>query len=170
MLSCDQDKYSESWVLTPSQVGQMFAGDSQHKCRLRACNRHSCQTRLSCSKNWTSTSRILDLRQHHDFAVAHIRRSLSSPLKDLTPSVTDIFGNPDVLHMLWKRLKNKFDNDGEMLGSKKLPLIILCYDGDASQVATSLLRAKGFTTFSVSGGFPALKRSVLFRGQRQKGV
>ena len=82
----------------------------------------------------------------------------------------DVFGKPNALHMLWESLKIRFDTDEEVLGSKELPLIILCYDGDTSQMATSLLRAKGFTAFSISGGFPALKRFVLSQGQRQKDV
>lgn len=35
-------------------------------------------------------------------------------------------------------------------------LLIICYDGDSSRVATSVLRAKGYQADSVRGGFKAL--------------
>lgn len=143
----------------------MLSCNGQRKQRLRLCNHRSCRTQLSCSKNRTSRNRILDLRQHSDFEDGHIRRSVNSPLKNLTPFMRDIFGDPDALHRLWKGLKVKFDDGKKLFSSKKLPTIVLCYDGDTSQIATSILRAKGYTAFSVCGGFPALRKFATSRGR-----
>ena len=148
----------------------MLSCNGKRKQRLRVCNRQSCRTQLSCSKSRTSRTRILDLRQRNDFDVGHIRWSLSRPLKDLTPMMRDVFGNPDNLHTLWKGLKIKFDDGEKMLSPKKLPMIVLCYDGETSQMATSLLRAKGYTAFSVCGGSPALRKFATSRGQSREDV
>ena len=150
-------------MLTPKQADQMLFCKGHFQQRLRLCNCRSCQAHYPCSKNRTSRARILDIRQHKDFETEHIRRSLNSPLKNLTPMVQDLFGNPDALHILWKGLKTKFDDGEGILGSKNLSMNILCYDGDASQLATSLLRAKGYTAFRVRGGFPALKELAVSR-------
>lgn len=75
----------------------------------------------------------------------------------------DVFSNPDTLHVIRKSLKAKFDTDEGLLGSKELPMIVLDYDGGPSRIATSMLRAKGYTAFSC-GGFPALRKFVLTRG------
>ncbi|KAL8733934.1 MAG: hypothetical protein Q9181_003385 [Wetmoreana brouardii] len=77
--------------------------------------------------------------------------------------IRDVFGNPEALHTLWKGLKIKFDDDQECLSSKKQPIIVLCYDGDTSQIATSMLRAKGYKAFSVCGGFLALWKLATHR-------
>ena len=142
----------------------MLFSKGQRKQPLQVCNRQSCRTQLSCSKNRTFGATFLDLRQGNDFETAHIRPSLNSPLKDLSPILRDVFENPDALYLLWKGLQVKFDDGENVLGSKKLPLIVLCYDGEISQMATSILRAKGYTAFSVNGGFPALRKSAMSRG------
>ncbi|MCJ1265025.1 hypothetical protein MMC22_004900 [Lobaria immixta] len=170
LLSCDQDKYNESWVLKPIQAKQMLSCNGQGKQRLQVCNHRSCRGQLSCSKNRTSQTTFLDLRQRKDFETGHIRRSLSSPLKDLSPTMQDVFGNTDALHKLWKGLQIKFDGGEKILGSKKLAVIVLCYDGEISQMATSILRAKGYTAFSVCGGFPALRKSTMSRGHSRGDV
>ena len=38
-------------------------------------------------------------------------------------------------------------------------MLVLCYGGDTSRVATSVLRAKGVDAVSVGGGFQALQNS-----------
>ena len=109
-------------------------------------------------KQRTLGTRFLDLRQREDFEAEHIPQSMSSPLKSLTPAIRDLFGDPETLHMIWTRLQTKFIKGEKGLSPKRLPIVILCYDGDTSQMATSILRAKGYTAFSVCGGFCALKR------------
>lgn len=82
----------------------------------------------------------------------------------------DVFGDPDALHAVWESLKMKFDADEEMVGLRRLPVIVLCYNGETSQVATSMLRAKGYEAFSICGGFSALRESTLSQGQNGEDV
>lgn len=84
--------------------------------------------------------------------------------------MSDVFGNPNALHLLWHDLKTKFDDGEVILGPKTTPMIVLCYDGESSQIATSLLRARGYIAFSVSGGFPALHKSMESRRQGRRVV
>ncbi|KAL8758765.1 MAG: hypothetical protein Q9199_001240 [Rusavskia elegans] len=158
LLSCDQDKYSESWILSTRQAARMLSCSAQRKQRLRECKRRSYQARGADDNKRTSGTRFLDLRQRDDFETEHVPQSMSSPLKGLTPTIRDLFGDPDTLHMIWTGLQAKFDKDEKVLSPKKQRIVILCYDGDTSQTATSILRAKGYTAFSVSGGFSALRR------------
>ncbi|KAL8980139.1 MAG: hypothetical protein Q9205_004698 [Flavoplaca limonia] len=158
LLGCDQDKYSESWILSTRQAARMLSCSNQRKQRLRECKRRSNQTRMADVRQRTFRTRFLDLRQREDFETEHIPQSMSSPLKSLTPAIRDLFGNPETLHMIWTGLQSKFIQGEKELSPKKLPIVILCYDGDTSQMATSILRAKGYTAFSVCGGFCALKR------------
>lgn len=158
LLSCDQDKYSESWILSTTQAARMLSCSAQRKQRLRECKRRSYQARGADDNKRTSGTRFLDLRQRDDFETEQIPQSMNSPLKGLTPTIRDLFGDPDTLHMIWTGLQAKFDKDEKVLSPKKQPIVILCYDGDTSQTATSILRAKGYTAFSVCGGFSALRR------------
>lgn len=65
--------------------------------------------------------------------------------------------------MHWTNLRVKFGEEVDRLGSKTSPLLVLCYDGETSRLATSILRAAGYTGLSVSGGFLALRRSIKAR-------
>ena len=103
-----------------------------------------------------SATNILDLRCAPDFYTGHIRGSRNSPLKSLTPQTKDIFGDANAIHMFWTHLRAKLDNEKGLLGCKEQPLLILCYDGDPSRLATSMLRAEGYLAFSAAGGYTAL--------------
>jgi cysteine synthase A len=93
-----------------------------------------------------------------DFSAKHIRGSLNSPLKGISPQPQDIFGHAELLHELWKNLRQKFDEDPKMLGSKSRPLIVLCYDGEVSRLATSVLRGRDYKAINIANGFPAFYR------------
>ena len=146
----------------------MLSCSAPRKQRLRECHRRSCQTLLPGNNKRASGTRFLDLRQRKDFETEHIPQSVSSPLEGLTPTMRDVFGNSDALHLLWTELKRKFKDEEKILSPKKLPVVVLCYDGDVSQMATSILRAKGYEAFSVCGGFSAL-RKVTATGRHRRG-
>lgn len=65
--------------------------------------------------------------------------------------------------MHWKNLKVKFDAESARLGSKNSSLVVLCYDGETSRLAVSILRAQGYSAFSVFGGYHALMDCVKAR-------
>lgn len=136
----------------------MLSCSAQRKQRRRECKRRSYLARVEDGYKRKAGTRCLDLRQPEDFETEHIPQSMSSPLNGLTPAIPDLFGDPDTLHTIWTGLQTKFERSERLISPKSLPIVILCYDGDTSQVATSILRAKGHTAFSVCGGFSALRR------------
>ena len=173
LLSCDLDKYDERWELSPKKAVLMVSDHRLLAKRLSPlCNSKACRgSKPSCNKKSRLPKAILlDLRQSGDFAAAHVRGSHSSPLTNLSSKTGDIFADSDALHMHWTNLRRKFavedgeDDDDDVvgrLGSKvkkasSSPLLVICYDGETSRLATSILRAKGHEAFSVLGGFGAL--------------
>ncbi|KAI1767914.1 tryptophan synthase beta subunit-like PLP-dependent enzyme [Hypoxylon sp. FL1150] len=99
---------------------------------------------------------IIDLRQPDDFQEFSLPGSINLPFAN--PSHVSPFSDPVVLETLWLRLEDYFSAPRDDL----IPLpqdkrvLLLCYDGDSSRVATSVLRAKGYEAESVRGGFRAL--------------
>lgn len=70
------------------------------------------------------------------------------------------FFDPQVLKALWERLENTFKNPNQPIKSllEKKRVLLLCYDGDSSRVANSVLRARNFETMSIRGGYDVLRR------------
>ncbi|KAK2751175.1 hypothetical protein FQN57_000252 [Myotisia sp. PD_48] len=172
LLSCDLDKYDERWELDSKQAVGILSGrqvaaqrtEPSILCESRSCRRSiafrrkfPCLGKPSCTSSPTSKVMILDLRQNSDFTNAHIRSSRNSPLKSLTPTSGDIFADSNVLHMFWTNLTAQFNKEANSFCPKSFTLLVLCYDGETSRLATSILRAKGYLAFSVFGGFSALQ-------------
>ena len=100
----------------------------------------------------------IDIRQELDFQDFHLPGSINVPFaSEFSPSP---FSDPSTLATLWTRLETYFSAPPETLLSamKDKQILVVCYDGDASRVASSVLRAKGYETNSVKGGFMALRK------------
>ncbi|KAK1762672.1 tryptophan synthase beta subunit-like PLP-dependent enzyme [Phialemonium atrogriseum] len=99
---------------------------------------------------------IIDLRQASDFEQFHFSSSVNLPF--VHPSTPRPFSDAAVLESLWKRLDATFGQPTqelrEILHGKRV--LILCYDGDSSRVAVSVVRAKGYVADSIRGGFEVL--------------
>ena len=101
---------------------------------------------------------IVDLRAPQDFDHNHFCMSKSMPLPGLDSQTRDIFGTSDLVHQYWTGLRELFGSD--LVTFSSLPVLVLCYDGDASRMACSMLRARGVEAYSVQGGFPALQAEL----------
>jgi rhodanese-related sulfurtransferase len=115
---------------------------------------------LPITSRITPKSSILtiDIRQELDFQDFHLPGSINVPFaNEFTPNP---FSDPSTLAALWTRLEAQFSAPSENLASsmKEKQILVVCYDGDSSRVATSVLRAKGYKTNSVKGGFRALRK------------
>ncbi|KAI0160048.1 tryptophan synthase beta subunit-like PLP-dependent enzyme [Hypoxylon sp. FL1284] len=99
---------------------------------------------------------IIDLRQSADFEQFSFPGATNLPFA--SPSRTSPFSDPAVLEALWPQLDAYFSKPQDDLLSQiqGKRILVLCYDGDSSRVATSVLRAKGYAAESVRGGFRAL--------------
>ncbi|KAI1454179.1 tryptophan synthase beta subunit-like PLP-dependent enzyme [Annulohypoxylon moriforme] len=99
---------------------------------------------------------IIDLRQPIDFDRFSLPGSVNLPFAE--PSKPSPFSDPAVLEALWLKLEDFFKTPSDyahpLVQGKRI--LLLCYDGDSSRVATSVLRAKGYEADSLRGGFRAL--------------
>ena len=101
---------------------------------------------------------IIDLRQHVDFERFHLPGSTNVPfVHSHQPSP---FSDPVGLASLWTKLKQGFKLPDEGLNAllSQKRALLLCYDGDSSRVANSVLRQMEYHTESVRGGFKALQK------------
>lgn len=126
------------------------------------------QKSLCCTihpSNPSLTPLVLDLRSKVAFRNKHIPGSLSAPLEGLTPNLADgdLFGDPETVFNVWNSIQTHFSAK-EMLRVLKdadwsrRPVVVVCYDGEVSRLATSTLRDRGIEAFSVQGGFSVLQK------------
>jgi rhodanese-related sulfurtransferase len=111
---------------------------------------------------------ILDLRSKTAFKTQHFPGSLHLPLDGLTPELAggDLFGDPAAEFFVWNGLQALFAGSrvSGMLKSAeryRLTVLVVCYDGGASQLGTSVLRDRGIEAFNVKGGSEALRRGMV---------
>lgn len=118
---------------------------------------------------------IIDLRQPHDFDKSHLPGSINVPF--IQEDTASPFSEPRILEALWTRFEETFRSPSEELQAliQGKNILLLCYDGDSSRVATSVLRAKGFEASNVRGGFTSWagrerSESPVVYGQGSAGV
>lgn len=101
---------------------------------------------------------IIDLRQAADFEKFHLPGSTNVPF--VQADQPNPFGDPAALKSLWIRLEETFQVPIEDLQAliQGKRILLLCYDGDSSRVANSVLRAKGYDASSIRGGFKVLEK------------
>ncbi|CAJ2510377.1 Uu.00g050800.m01.CDS01 [Anthostomella pinea] len=167
LTKVDLYRYDEAWERDPASALPHFfdIGDI-----LRLVSRMGFSDTISVQDILTPKPNtfILDLRQPTDYARFHLPGSANLALacpRDRSP-----FSDPEVLAAVWKRLDAMFEApDAELLELVRgRRVLVLCYDGDCSRVATSVLRAKGFEADSVRRGFTALGH--LNAGVEQQGA
>ena len=95
---------------------------------------------------------IIDLRNSDDFAKSSLLQSLNKPLSSLSPVTKSPFFDSSVMRAQWLELETIFNQAADEYKGQKLTVI--CYNGDTSRVATSVLRAKGVEACSLKGGMP----------------
>lgn len=108
---------------------------------------------------------LLDLRTREDFQAWRFPLSINLPLEALSSDTCSPFGDSSTLEKQWLELEALFEhglartplNDEKSLVGHQV--LVICYDGDTSRVATSILRAKNIEACSMRGGI----RGMLFR-------
>ncbi len=127
---------------------------------------------LAPSATLASDCLPIDLRSASDYKAQHLDGAINIPLRSLTRSAPSPFADADVLETQWLELEELFASEhaisstsgctsestasassSSLLRSLKGKRVVLvCYTGDTSFVATSVLRAKGVEAYSVRGG------------------
>lgn len=143
LLGVDTYRYDESWEVDQKNFSDILYSSSP------------CEV-VTASPSLASENIILDLRTAGAFADHHLPGAISRPLSShdsLTPSP---FSDPAVLERQWKELESVFDLTTIGLLKRAGCVWLVCYGGDTSRVATSVLRAKGVSASSLKGGMLAL--------------
>ncbi|KAF7563424.1 hypothetical protein G7046_g703 [Stylonectria norvegica] len=161
LLKVDLHRYDEKWEreafdalgeylgLDEAALGSMLS----YAAKPGSVNNGAWET-LAWPKSGTA---ILDIRQAVDYIDFHLPGSINVPFVHEADSSP--FSDPQVLESLWQRLEEIFLVPG--LGLQAFTdaekVLIVCYDGDSSRVATSVLRARGYEADSIKLGFHALR-------------
>ncbi|GKT54172.1 cysteine synthase K/M:Cysteine synthase B [Colletotrichum tofieldiae] len=195
LLSCDQDRHDERWILDPQRAADMLntrypsSSGKEDEAYGTQISERSVQNRVAKSKSgnkggfigWVKTCFmgieppgeasslegfvqqslvVLDLRSARDFLRRHIKGAHQMSLDTLCPGAAagvDLFGDADAVYKVWTNLQILLGEPrtADVLGNVKrhgTPVLVLCYNGEVSRLATSLLRANGVEALSVRGG------------------
>lgn len=143
LLGVDTYRYDEAWEVEDKTFCDILYSSRPEEA-ITAVNRLA------------SENVILDLRNAEAFADHHLPGAISRPLSSLYSSTSSPFSDPTVMESQWKELESVFDPTTLGLLKRAGHVWLVCYGGDTSRVATSVLRAKGVTANSLKGGMLAL--------------
>lgn len=143
LLGVDTYRYDEAWEVEDKTFCDVLYSSSPHEA-------------ITSENSLAPENVILDLRTADDFANRHLPGAISRPLSSLDSSTPSPFSDPAVMERQWKELETVFDLTTIGLLKRAGCVWLVCYGGDTSRVATSVLRAKGVTANSLKGGVSAL--------------
>lgn len=180
LLTFDTDKYDLKWELTPSEALTVLRGPPTPSPLPSSTNTTTSPSSTSFQAGRSAITSIPPHRWSNPFII-DLRQPTSppslspllspsykihsSPLPNLTPTTPNPLADltmTDDLRQQWTALKAKFgggDVDTEALLARKPAdsvVVVLCYHGETSRIATAVLRARGVEAFSVRGGTGAL--------------
>ncbi|WQF79224.1 Putative Rhodanese-like domain, tryptophan synthase beta chain-like, PALP domain-containing protein [Colletotrichum destructivum] len=157
----DLHRYDEAWEKNPAEIFLQIPQTSivrTEDAQLPSTPRYIDTSSASLIPRLPNMA-IIDLRKPEDFQTHHIPGSENIPVVE--SSDWKPFSDAKILEKVWLKLEATLDpktETGKILEAyRQKPIVVLCYDGDSSRVATSVLRARGFEADSVRGGFRALR-------------
>ncbi|KAL7628064.1 hypothetical protein AAE478_002260 [Parahypoxylon ruwenzoriense] len=161
LMNCDQDTYDERWEIHPEEATRLIAAAYHPHLQPISVTTYRDKDEGPRKSTPTNSTReresltVIDLRAPEDYTNSHAPQSISLPLRGNRPGIKDFFANAQMIQVFWTRLRQLFDENSEIL-PRSSPVLILCYDGEVSRLATSILRARGVEAHSVFGGYEAL--------------
>ncbi|KAH9986979.1 tryptophan synthase beta subunit-like PLP-dependent enzyme [Xylariaceae sp. FL0662B] len=159
LANVDLYRYDEAWERDPTVALPLFFDVKKVPVyeillsilKLGSANQKGLESMVALKQD----AAIIDLRQPVDFAEFSLPGSINLPFAK--PTEPSPFSDPAVLESLWPKLDARFSSpDQSLLSIQGKRILVLCYDGDSSRVATSVLRARGYEADSLRGGFKAL--------------
>lgn len=116
---------------------------------------------------------IFDLRSDSDFKAGHLLGAINLPLSSMKREAPSSIDDSSILEAQWKEIAAEFSVKCPLmaLAEARTNVIVLCYQGDTSKVASSVLRAKNIEAYSVKGGhlwFLSLRERSRILGSGQK--
>jgi rhodanese-related sulfurtransferase len=137
----DTYRYDEAWELDPTiALSSLYS---------------TAGTPSQCLPSW----QLLDLRTSTDFNNSHLPGALNWPLQSHSADTKSPFFDSQILEAQWKELESLFQPNSMHSDARVKDLehpgrsvMLVCYDGDTSRVATSILRARNIQASSIRGG------------------
>ena len=151
----DQGQYDPRWELTTKEAIALNKGKI-FKILSSPAVSHICQEshiRLSLD----ASLKILDLRRMEDFARSHISGSLNRSIPSLESDSEGPFDSIPVLEAQFESLVKLIlglRSNGHICEGDTV--LVLCYNGETSRLACSMMRQGSIEAFSVRGGFQTL--------------
>ncbi|GAP93409.2 putative cysteine synthase A [Rosellinia necatrix] len=157
LTKVDKYRYDEAWERDCFDVLQDFF-EVPNMFNLLHSIRSSINLSLQDILIPKTDASVVDLRQPSDFHTYQVPGSTNLPIA--LPSNSSPFLDPAVMTTVWTQLEETFSSlDADLLSVlQDKRILVICYDGDTSRVATSVLRAKGFAADSIQGGFSNFSR------------
>lgn len=133
--------------------------------KLLPCSSSPSKEYLACHRAHRKGQRpaeplILDVRSPEDFFDGHIRGAHCVSLQGFSSETAggDLFEDANAVHWAWTGLRELLGTTPasrifEQAQKDGVDIIVLCYNGDVSSLATSILRSRGIAASSVLGGF-----------------
>lgn len=149
ILNVDTNEYDAGWELSPQDAATKVYGANWE-----ADDGFSISNGIEHPHS--SIAKVLDLRSTEDFEHGHISGAISNPLANLTAMSPSPYEDGKTLQRQWKDLKTKFSGE-EFDRVDKRPVLVVCYNGETSRLASALLRGQGIEAYSIAGGVSRLE-------------
>ncbi|KAM4054578.1 pyridoxal-phosphate dependent enzyme [Hirsutella rhossiliensis] len=153
LLGVDLYRYDEKWELDAEDALRAYYETTFQNFLRRASNLSFGEsTKLERLAQPKADATVIDLRQAPDFGRFCLPGSVNMPfVQRETPSP---FFDTKVLKDLWQRLEETFKAPDQKLEAliRGKRVLLMCYDGDSSRMAASVLRAKGYEADCIRGG------------------
>jgi cysteine synthase A len=151
LTEVDKYRYDEAWERPPAAVVPEF----YHQL---PSTRHE----TTVAGQLEPDGVILDFRRPADFVANHLPGAVNIPLDSLEPLYGSPFEDSKLLARQWRELETLFSqsicgaSDAVANVRKGKHVLTICYHGDTSRIANSILRAKGVQAVNCRGGFHAI--------------
>ncbi|KAM5441465.1 hypothetical protein MferCBS31731_003536 [Microsporum ferrugineum] len=156
----DLYRYDELWESHPSKILAEFYETLPASGLLQGVGRARGFDSLKLKSDHPRC--VIDIRKPVDFDHWHLPGAINVPLNTLDIKTASPFSDSAVLEAQWLEIEGWFSQSAENasalladLKAGRIRVLLVCYNGDTSRVATSVLRAKGIEAWCVRGGYKA---------------
>jgi rhodanese-related sulfurtransferase len=106
---------------------------------------------------------IIDLREQEHFAQNHLPGAINFPLQSLRSDTPSPFNDSKLLAEQWTELEEILRPNSQLVRSfipslfDQKEVLVMCYDGDTSRMAVSILQARNVVARCCRGGARTLE-------------
>jgi rhodanese-related sulfurtransferase len=147
--------YEEKWEISREDALTLLYGNAGTCVRLTKSEHYTNGLDINTKIQTVEPDAVLfDLRSDSDFKAGHLPGAINLPLSSLIKGAPSPFDDPGILEAQWKEIATEFSTKCPLMefAKARTSVIILCYQGDTSKVATSVLRARNIEACSIKDG------------------